>query len=70
MVLLDSDHLSLLQRGGAEGHRMKRRLGHLPATGSLGSEEFRQELLLPQNRQILNKAICAINPFPFDNSQI
>ena len=48
MVLLDSDHLSLLQRGGAEGHRMKRRLGHLPATGSLGSEEFRQELLLPQ----------------------
>src|SRR5438270_9396237 len=30
MVLLDSDHMSLLQRGGAEGHRIKQRLGDLP----------------------------------------
>ncbi|SRR5258708_10391147 len=31
MVLLDSDHMSLLQRGGAEGHRIKQRLSHFPA---------------------------------------
>src|SRR2546421_7331045 len=31
MVLLDSDHMSLLQRGGAEGYRIKHRLGGLPA---------------------------------------
>jgi tRNA(fMet)-specific endonuclease VapC len=29
MVLLDSDHLSLLQRGGAEGQRIKQRLDAL-----------------------------------------
>jgi len=31
MVLLDSDHMSLLQRGGAEGQRVMRRLTKLPA---------------------------------------
>lgn len=31
MVLLDSDHMSLLQRGGAEGNRIKERLDNLPA---------------------------------------
>jgi Predicted nucleic acid-binding protein, contains PIN domain len=31
MVLLDSDHMSLLQRGGAAGNRIKERLGNLPA---------------------------------------
>jgi len=30
MYLLDSDHMSLLQRGGAEGHRIKRRLSQAP----------------------------------------
>jgi tRNA(fMet)-specific endonuclease VapC len=30
MVLLDSDHMSLLQRGGEPGQRIKQRLGHLP----------------------------------------
>jgi len=30
MVLLDSDHMSLLQRGGAEGDRIKQRLSELP----------------------------------------
>jgi tRNA(fMet)-specific endonuclease VapC len=30
MVLLDSDHLSLLQRGGAEGDRILKRLRALP----------------------------------------
>ena len=30
MVLLDSDHMSLLQRGGAEGQRIKQRLADLP----------------------------------------
>ncbi len=29
MYLLDSDHMSLLQRGGAEGQRIKRRLGQV-----------------------------------------
>jgi tRNA(fMet)-specific endonuclease VapC len=29
MVLLDSDHMSLLQRGGAEGQRIKHRLDEL-----------------------------------------
>jgi tRNA(fMet)-specific endonuclease VapC len=31
MVFLDSDHMSLLQRGGAEGERIMRRLSDLPA---------------------------------------
>jgi hypothetical protein len=31
MVLLYSDHMSLLQRGGAEGQRIRQRLGRLPA---------------------------------------
>jgi len=31
MVLLDSDHMSLLQRGGVEGRRITQRLRHLPA---------------------------------------
>jgi tRNA(fMet)-specific endonuclease VapC len=31
MVLLDSHHMSLLQRGGAEGQRIMRRLTELPA---------------------------------------
>jgi tRNA(fMet)-specific endonuclease VapC len=31
MVLLDSDHMSLLQRGGAVGNRIKERLDNLPA---------------------------------------
>jgi len=30
MVLLDSDHMSLLQRGGAEGDRIRERLNKLP----------------------------------------
>jgi tRNA(fMet)-specific endonuclease VapC len=30
MVLLDSDHMSLLQRGGAEGDRIRQRLRALP----------------------------------------
>ncbi len=30
MVLLDPDHLSLLQRGCPEGYRIKVRLGELP----------------------------------------
>ncbi len=36
MVLLDSDHMSLLQRGGAEGRRIKQRLSHFPA-GEVGT---------------------------------
>ena len=31
MVLLDSDHMSLMQRGGAEGERIMERLSELPA---------------------------------------
>src|SRR5437899_12571715 len=30
MVLLDSDHMSLLQRGGESGQRITQRLSHLP----------------------------------------
>ncbi len=30
MVLLDPDHMSLLQRGGVEGRRIKQRLENLP----------------------------------------
>jgi hypothetical protein len=30
MVVLDSDHMSLLQRGGAEGQRIRQRLRALP----------------------------------------
>lgn len=30
MVVLDSDHMSLLQRGGAEGQRISQRLRALP----------------------------------------
>jgi len=36
MVLLDSDHMSLLQRGGAEGQRVMRRLTKLP-TGEIAT---------------------------------
>jgi len=30
MVVLDTDHMSLLQRGGAEGQRIRRRLRSIP----------------------------------------
>jgi len=48
MVLLDSDHMTLLQRGGEPGERIKQRLGHL-APGEVATTivNYEEQMRLP-----------------------
>ncbi len=67
MVLLDSDHMSLLQRGGAEGHRIKQRLGDLPpkevATTIVNYEEHHERQLWPINQDDASNPIARSSAF-------
>jgi len=42
MYLLDTDHITALDRGGEEGERLRTRLAHVPPEEAVVSTDFSQ----------------------------